>query len=191
MEDRIRDLEDKVRKHKRSMSPTTIVQHASEAAKIDNETLREQVTHLDRKVNQLETQLEYARDNADKEEQVMRGRIAKYKDNEALLRHELLEARSEVENRKRVEATGKARIEEVEEALRENIVALENARAEIENLRTELAVCMILFIFFSLIPSFCYRTWKECKPVSRPRARLTMKVSDMRQTKLALKKSTN
>ncbi|GJJ06534.1 hypothetical protein Clacol_000726 [Clathrus columnatus] len=138
MEDRVREMEDKVRKQKRSMSPSTIVQHASEAAKIDNETLREQVTHLERKVNQLETQLEYARDSADKEEQAMRTRVAKYKDNETLLRRELMDVRTEVEGWKRTEAACKARIEELEEALRENAVALENARADIENLRAEL-----------------------------------------------------
>lgn len=168
MDDRVRELEDKVRKQKRSMSPTSIVQHASEAAKIENETLREQVTHLERKVNQLETQLECVRDNADKEEQAIRGRIVKYKDNEALLKHELLEARSEVENRKKAEAVSKARIEEVEEALRENAVALENARAEIENLRTELAVCarfVVLFCSFDTFGFYC-RIWEGCKLAS-------------------------
>lgn len=123
---------------------------------------------MERKVNQLETQLEYVRDNADKEEQAIRGRIVKYKDNEALLKHELLETRSEVENRKKAEAVSKARIEEVEEALRENAVALENARAEIENLRTELAVCACFV--FSLcsfdISSFYYRIWEGCKLAS-------------------------
>ncbi|KAF8530397.1 hypothetical protein BU17DRAFT_36275 [Hysterangium stoloniferum] len=139
MEDLVRDLEDKVRKQKRSMSPGTIARHASEAAQIDNETLREQVTHFERKVNQLEAQLDGAREAAEREEQAMRARIAKYKENDGALKRDLAEARADVESRKRAESTAKARLEELEEALRENAVALENARAEIEGLRAELA----------------------------------------------------
>ncbi|KIJ49403.1 hypothetical protein M422DRAFT_44776 [Sphaerobolus stellatus SS14] len=137
MEDLVRDLEEKLRKQRRSLSPASMARHASEAAQIDNETLREQVVHFERKVGQLESQIENLREQADKDEQAMRTRILKYKDNEVALRKELNEARTDVETRKRAEATGKTRLEELEEALRENDVALENARAEIEGLRAE------------------------------------------------------
>ena len=140
MEDLAHGLEEKLRKQKRSISPATISRHASEAAQIDNETLREQVLHFERKVSALESHLEGARELADKEEQAMRARIAKYKENDGALRKELADARAEVENRKRLEAAAKTRLEEVEEALRENGVALENARAEIEGLRADMAV---------------------------------------------------
>jgi CAP-Gly domain-containing linker protein 1 len=140
MEDLVHDLEEKLRKQKRSISPATIARHASEATQIDNETLKEQVVHFERKVSQLESHLDGAREAAEREEQAMRVRIAKYKENDGALRKELSEARAEVDHRMRLEATGKARLEELEEALRENAVALENARAEIEGLRAELAV---------------------------------------------------
>ena len=140
MEDLIHGLEEKLRKQKRSISPATISRHVSEATQIDNEMLKEQVVHFERKVSQLETQLDGAREAAEREEQAMRGRIAKYKENDGTLRKELSEARAEVDHRKRLEVAGKARLEELEEALRENAVALENARAEIEGLRTDLAV---------------------------------------------------
>ncbi|KAF8591027.1 hypothetical protein K439DRAFT_1657108 [Ramaria rubella] len=139
MEDLVHSLEDKLRKQKRSLSPATIARHTSEAAQIDNEMLKEQVLHFERKVSQLESQLDGAREAADKEEQAMRVRIAKYKENDVALKKELAEVRAEVDHQKRLEAAAKARLEELEEALRENAVALENARAEIEGLRTELA----------------------------------------------------
>jgi DNA repair exonuclease SbcCD ATPase subunit len=143
LEDLIRELEEKARKQKRSVSPTAVSRVLSEADQIDNEMLREQVIHFERKVSQLEAQLDNVRDTAEKEEQLMRTRIIKYKENDATLKRELLEARSEVETRKRAEIAGKARLEELEEALRENGVALENARAEIEGLRTELGVSSV------------------------------------------------
>ena len=146
MEDVIRDLEEKVRNQRRSISPTAMVKHVSEAAQIDNETLREQVIHFERKVNQLEAQLDAMREQADKEEQAMRVRVAKFKENDAALKRELTEARAEVETRKRVETAGKSRLEELEEALRENAVALENARAEIEGLRAEVSVRVFFII---------------------------------------------
>ncbi len=43
------------------------------------------------------------------------------------------------------EASAKLRVEEIEEALRENTLALENARAEVEGLTSELAVRCIDF----------------------------------------------
>ena len=140
MEDLVHGLEEKLRKQKRSVSPATMTRHISEAAQIDNEMLKEQVVHFERKISQLESQLDSAREAAEREEQAMRVRIAKYKENDGALRKELSEARAEVDHWKRLEAAGKTRLEELEEALRENAVALENARAEIEGLRADLAV---------------------------------------------------
>lgn len=57
------------------------------------------------------------------------------------MRNELTEGRKAVEQVAKAEALAKNRIEEVEEALRESTLALENARAEIEVLRTDAAVC--------------------------------------------------
>lgn len=140
MEDLVHGLEEKLRKQKRSISPATISRQVSEATQIDNEMLKEQVVHFERKVSQLESQLDAAREAAEREELAMRARIAKYKENDSALRKELSDVRAEVDHRKRLEVAGKARLEELEEALRENGVALENARAEIEGLRTDLAV---------------------------------------------------
>ena len=179
MEDLVHSLEEKLRKQKRSISPATITRHASEAAQIDNEMLREQVVHFERKVSQLESQLDGAREAADREEQAMRVRIAKYKENDGTLRKDLSEARAEVDHRKRLEAAGKARLEELEEALRENAVALENARAEIEGLRADLAVremCSFPERHHPNIIGFL-RIWKVCKQV--PRLRMAQRLTTM------------
>ena len=108
--------------------------------KIDNEMLRDQVVHFQKKIQDLEDQLEDSRVNADREENAMRSRIQKYKDNEAGLRLEAADIKKEAEQSTKSEALARAKAEEAEEALRENTFALENARAEIEGLRAEIAV---------------------------------------------------
>lgn len=141
MEDTVIALEDQVRKAAIPPSPGLAAHHAASALEIDNETLREQVQHLQKKVSMMEDTLEDARAAAEREEVAMRERIKRFKEKEESMRNELTEGRKAVEQVAKAEALAKSRIEEVEEALRESTFALENARAEIEVLRSDAAVC--------------------------------------------------
>lgn len=141
MEDKIIALEDQVRKAATPLSPGLAAHHAASALEIDNETLREQVQHLQRKLSMMEDTLEDAQAAAERDEAAMRERIKRFKEKEESMRNELTEGRKTVEQVAKAEAFAKSRIEEVEEALRESTLALENARAEIEILRTDAAVC--------------------------------------------------
>ena len=62
------------------------------------------------------------------------------------MKKEITELRKEADKTLKTEAAARAKIEELEEALRENAVALENARAEIEGLRSEVAVSCLSFL---------------------------------------------
>jgi CAP-Gly domain-containing linker protein 1 len=141
LEDRIAELEVKLAtqaaksaNHSRSGStaPTT--------AEIDNETLREQVLHQQKKITHLDDMIEDLRVNQEREEAQVRDRLTRAKEKEDALKKELAESRRETERILKAEANARHRIEEIEEAFRESTVALENARAEVENLRAELDV---------------------------------------------------
>lgn len=140
MEDKIIALEDQVRKSTTPLSPGLATLHTASALEIDNETLREQVQHLQKKLSMMEDTLEDVRAAADREEAAMGDRIKRFKEKEDSMRNELTEGRKAVEQVAKAEALAKGRVEEVEEALRESTLALENARAEIEILRTDAAV---------------------------------------------------
>jgi CAP-Gly domain-containing linker protein 1 len=140
LEDKVVSLEDQVKKASAPLSPGAVLQRASSAAEIDNENLREQVQHLQRKLATLEDSLEDARAVSEREEASMRERIRRFKEKEDAMRNELNEGRKSVEQVLKAEALAKGRVEEVEEALRESTLALKNAQAEIENLRSDFAV---------------------------------------------------
>ncbi|KAG1732188.1 uncharacterized protein EDB91DRAFT_1152086 [Suillus paluster] len=140
LEDRIVFLEDQVKKATTPLSPSAALQRATSAAEIDNENLREQVQHLQRKLATLEDSLEDARAVSEREEAAVHERIKRFKDKEDAMLCELNEGRKTVEQVLKAEALAKGRVEEVEEALRESTLALENAQAEIENLRSDVAV---------------------------------------------------
>lgn len=141
MEDKIIALEDQVRKAATPLSPGLAAQHTASALEIDNETLREQIQHLQKKLSMMEDTLEDAQAVTEREEAAMRERVKRFKEKEESMRNELTEGRKAIERVAKAEALAKSRIEEVEEALRESTLALENARAEIEILRTDATVC--------------------------------------------------
>ncbi|KXN90912.1 Eukaryotic translation initiation factor 3 subunit C [Leucoagaricus sp. SymC.cos] len=109
------------------------------AAEIDNEALRDQVIYLQKKLAAMEDLVEDTRLVSEKEEAALRERMKKLKEKEESMKLELSEGRREVERMAKAEAGARNRVEEIEEALREGQVALENARAEIETLRAELS----------------------------------------------------
>lgn len=114
--------------------------HVASAAQIDNETLRDQVRHLQKKLVTLEDAIEDRRSTSDKEEAAVRERMRRMKEKEDAMKRELNEGRKEVERMLKSEANARDRAQEIEEAFRESTLALENTRAEVEGLRMELAV---------------------------------------------------
>ncbi|KAK0499220.1 hypothetical protein EDD18DRAFT_1350645 [Armillaria luteobubalina] len=106
---------------------------------IDNETLRDQVLHLQKKIAGLEDMVEDGRVAAEREEGAWRERMKKAKEEKDAMRRELGEGRREAERARTSEEEERGRRGEVEEALRESMTALEEARAELEGLRSELA----------------------------------------------------
>lgn len=101
--------------------------------------------------------MEESRVNSEKEEAALRERMKKLKEKEDNMRSELSEGRIEAERMAEAEATSRNRVEEIEEALRESQVALENARAEIEALRADLAVSASFLKLFNALtrPEHC------------------------------------
>lgn len=138
LEDQIMALEEQVRKASSPLSAGADSRSAT-AAEIDNETLREQVQHLQKKLSAAEDTLEDVRAASEREEANMREKIVRFKEKEDAMRSELNEGRKTVEQVLKSETLVKCRVEELEEALRESTLALENAQAEIETLRSDVA----------------------------------------------------
>ena len=154
MEDLMATLEEQVRSQQRPPSPGAVARQASSALEIDNEALREQIQHLIRKASSLEDQLEDARMAVEHSEIEVQQKETRYREREEAVRAELTDSRKEVERVTKSEETARLRTEEMEEALRENTVALENARAEIEILRTEIAVRLSITLVAEMLTHF-------------------------------------
>ncbi|KAF9218496.1 hypothetical protein BS17DRAFT_791294 [Gyrodon lividus] len=177
-EDRIRALEEQVKKAIVPLSPDLAAQHTTSALEIDNETLREQVQHLQRKIFAMEDTLEDVRAASEREEASMRERIRRFKEKEESMRNELSEGRKAVEQVAKAEALAKSRIEEVEEALRESSLALENARAEIEVLRTDAAAADLEM---NGANDMSLRLSDVSRQAAMERARLMDEIQDLRE----------
>lgn len=163
LEDLVTSLEEQLRSAARPSSPTSLAKYASSAAQIENETLQDQVTHLQNKISTLEDMLEDARAAAEKDELVVRERIKRYKDKEESMKKEAAAAKKEMETLVRAEEQTRQRLGEIEEAFRENHLTLENARAEIETLRGELAVSnSTLHISFVVASNFLHPEYRRC-----------------------------
>ena len=119
-------------------SPTTAAKRVTTAAEIDNESLREQLAHLQNKLTNSEenlTEIEKERELADES----------YKNNinksEAYIK-ELTNKFNELDNDYKLlqndELNYKNKCEELEEALKDNKECLEATRAEIETLRSDI-----------------------------------------------------
>lgn len=138
LENKIISLELDARPSVRAPSPNS--EMTSAAAQIDNESLRDQVRYLQKKITAMEDTLEDARAASEKDEANVGERMKRLRDKEEAMRKELDEGRKEVERMFTSEASARSRVDEIEEALRESTLALENARAEVEGLRAEIAV---------------------------------------------------
>lgn len=142
LEERLASSEARLRK---ALEPVPIAnaRPSSDAAQIDNESLRDQILHLQKKITGLEDTLDDVQSASEKEAAALRERMKRAREKEDALRKELMETRKEFEQICKLEGNARTRIQEIEEALRESTIALENARAEVEVLRTELGVSVI------------------------------------------------
>nr|GAT57604.1 predicted protein [Mycena chlorophos] len=139
LEAKISSLESRARDADRTPTPPPArATTASSATEIDNEALREQVGHLQKKVGKLEDALEDAQAASEREEAALADRMRRLKEKEEAMKKELNEGRREVERMVKAETVARRRVEEVETALQESTTALEDARAEVEGLRAEL-----------------------------------------------------
>ncbi|KAI0266879.1 hypothetical protein BC834DRAFT_873993 [Gloeopeniophorella convolvens] len=139
MEDLIGSLREQLRSQAQPPSPTSAARQLSSATQIENEALREQVVHLQKKLTLMEDTLEDVRATAEKDEAAIRDKMRRYKEKEDLLKHQVSDCETEIAKLLKSENSARARNEEIGEAFRESAVALENARAEIEGLRAEIA----------------------------------------------------
>jgi CAP-Gly domain-containing linker protein 1 len=142
LEQRIATLEARLRtaSNDASVQEPVAQQTTTSAAQIDNETLREQVQHLQKKSAKLEEQLDDARAALERDVSTYQEKMGRIRVEEEQRKRDLLSKSREVEQLLKSEARARGRVEEVGEALRESTVALENARGEVETLRAELAV---------------------------------------------------
>ncbi|CED82007.1 Cytoskeleton-associated protein and related proteins [Phaffia rhodozyma] len=139
--------EELARSNQRSASPTSSSQPSSRdptqkvitAIEIDNENLIEQVTHLNRRIASFEEQIEEYQLQIESDEAAVRVKTDQALQVEKSLRKELAAARTQMEGLVKSERSARSGVTDIEEALRENHVALENARSEIEGLRAEIA----------------------------------------------------
>jgi CAP-Gly domain-containing linker protein 1 len=129
-----------LQKQAEPISKAELTARATTAAQIDNETLQEQVTHLQSRISLLEDQLHDARAAADAHEQAYAARMTRFRESEVQLKKDLETAAAEKNAITNAEAVAIARIQEISNALQESDTALEDARAEIELLRSDMAV---------------------------------------------------
>lgn len=118
---------------------------ATTAIEIDNEALRDQVKHLQNKLSLMEEEVEQTREAAEIDINTLNERIERLQAKDEERQRELADAQREMDLILTSEKAASRRLQEVEEALRESTVALENAQAEVEVLRTELAVSIFAF----------------------------------------------
>lgn len=140
LEKQIVSLEASIRSVQSLSSPSSPKSSVLSATQIDNETLHEQVLHLQRKISTMEDVVRDAHASSEKDELALRERMKRLKEKEEGMKKELNDGRKEIERMSKSETSARIRVEEIEEALRECTVALENARAEVEILRAELTV---------------------------------------------------
>ncbi|EIW67626.1 hypothetical protein TREMEDRAFT_45156 [Tremella mesenterica DSM 1558] len=142
LEAQIRQLEERLLKAREERdrallppSPSALAKQAATAAEIDNETLNAQVKHLQNRLHNLEGELEDARVQAETDADNWRAKLAKAKEGEKAVFEQLQVQKGEVTRLNKEAAVTKSRMGELEGALKENQVALEVLRAEVETLR--------------------------------------------------------
>ena len=165
MEDLIGTLREQLRSQTQAPSPTSAARQLSSATQIENEALREQVVHLQKKLTITEDMLEEVRASAEKDETAVRERLRRFKEKEELLKQQVAECGLEITRLVKSENNARVRTEEVEEALRESTVALENAQVEIEGLRAEITVRGSHTILENVLMEVLAEFGRHCEPL--------------------------
>ena len=106
-----------MRQQARPPSPGAAARQASSAAEIENEMLRDQVQHLQKKLATLEDTLEETRAANERDDAAVHDRLRRYKEREEGIRKELAEGRQEAERLRKAEEQARARVAEVEPGL--------------------------------------------------------------------------
>lgn len=140
LEEALKTIQEQLRTQAEPISSAELTARATTAAQIDNEALQEQVTHLQSKISLLEDQLHDARVAADAHEQAYAARMTRFRESEVQLKKDLEIAVAEKAAVTKSEVVALARAQEISTALQESDTALEDARAEIELLRSDMAV---------------------------------------------------
>lgn len=139
LENTIRGLEDQVAELNRRASTAEVSKTADTAAQIDNENLKAQVAHQQKKISSLEDQIEELQVQLEKDGENAIRIIEKAKEAERRLRQDLASAKSDIAALRESVAKGKDRIAELEHALHDQAGTLASAQAEIESNRVDLA----------------------------------------------------
>ncbi|KAE8271375.1 hypothetical protein A4X09_0g956 [Tilletia walkeri] len=112
------------------MAPTAIT--------IENESLREQLSHLQEKVGSLEEELALANVQAETEREAVQHKGQRLAEKEANLQAEIKKLKAEVERVNKGERAARQRIDDLNDVVEESKTALETERAEVERLRADL-----------------------------------------------------
>lgn len=167
LEKTVRSLEDQLleaqERRQTALSPSEALKEADTAAMIDNENLKAQVAHQQKKIVSLEDQNEELQVQIEKYDEAAIKANEKARDNERRLKEEITSGRSEISNLREQVAKQKDRIAELTHALKDQGNTLASAQAEIESNRMDLAVSDFKGQARKIltVPLF-YRIWRQC-----------------------------
>ncbi|KAJ9101720.1 hypothetical protein QFC21_003059 [Naganishia friedmannii] len=144
LEKTVRSLEDQLleaqeRRNQAALLPSEVLKEADTAAMIDNENLKAQVAHQQKKIVSLEDQNEEFQVQLEKYDEAAIKANEKARDNERRLKEEITNGRSEISTLKEQIAKHKDRVAELALALKDQGHTLASAQAEIESNRIDLA----------------------------------------------------
>jgi chromosome segregation ATPase len=145
LEKAIRTLEDQLleaqeRRSQAALLPAEALKEADTAAMIDNENLKAQVAHQQKKIVSLEDQNEELQVQIEKYDEAAIKANEKSREKERQLKEEIANHRSEISSLREQIGKHKDRVAELSHALKDQGHTLASAQAEIESNRVDLAV---------------------------------------------------
>jgi chromosome segregation ATPase len=148
LEKTVRSLEDQLleaqeRRNQAALLPAEALKEADTAAMIDNENLKAQVAHQQKKIVSLEDQNEELQVQIEKYDEAAIKANEKARDNERRLKEEIANGRSEISSLREQINKHKDRVAELAHALKDQGHTLASAQAEIESNRVDLAVSRV------------------------------------------------
>jgi CAP-Gly domain-containing linker protein 1 len=145
----IRELEDKIaealmKQNAPPLTPSQVAREAETAAEIENENLKAQVEHQQKKITGLEDQIDEMQVQLEKEAEVALKNNEKYLTNERKYKDDMSQQRQDMAGLREQISKGKDRIADLEHALKDQAKTLAGAQAEIESNRLDLAVRILV-----------------------------------------------